>query len=53
MEPHVREFLKTLQLTEKGFPEDYLRTGLHHFYANEKGPICHNVVATLAERIWE
>lgn len=51
MQKHVRDFLETLQLTEKGLPEDYLQLGLSTFYAD--GENTNKIVRHFARRIIE
>src|SRR5271166_107153 len=50
MLPHVKEFLKTLQLTEKGLPEDYPKVGIINFYGEGKKNTF-GIRSHLAERI--
>jgi hypothetical protein len=38
MHPHVREILKTLQLTQTGLPEDYPRIGIINFDGRSDSP---------------
>lgn len=53
MHPHVKEFLKTLQLTQKGLPEDYPRVGIMNFYGQGQRNSAFSFRKLLAERIKE
>ncbi len=53
MLPHVREFLRALQLTEKGLPDGYPRVGIINFYGEKNDGSCFTVGTLLAKRIKE
>ena len=53
MHPHVREFLRALQLTEKGLPDAYPRVGIINFYGEKNDGSCFSIGTLLAKRIKE
>ena len=53
MHPHVKEFLKALQLTQKGLPEGYPRVGILDYYGLGQKASCYGIAKTLAQRIKE
>jgi hypothetical protein len=56
MQPHVREFLEKLQLTQKGLPEGpegYPNIGIQYFYGDKQENVCFRITSLLAERVVE
>lgn len=53
MHPHVKEFLETLQLTQRGLPEDYPRVGIMNLYGQGQRNSSFGFWKHLAERITE
>jgi TIR domain len=53
MLPHVKDFVRSMQLMQKGLPNDYPLVGLSDFYGQQDGVACYKFRKRLAERILE